>query len=123
MFTGLALASCGLAPFATPKPSFSLVVNDIDGPAVRIVINGQDIAGTTCYLDPSFVPVPELTAGPDLPLPWTIDVRRADGTSIGSFTERGDDGPREILIRGDRATERQAGVFSAGPAPVGECPP
>lgn len=118
----LVVVGCTTVPQATPT-SFFLDVANIDGPPVAIQINGQVVGQSRCQLD-SGVGGPTLTPGPDLGLPWTVRLVRADGSAFGSWVETGVTGPRRILIRSDGALEGPNGA-PAGPAPLPSetCPP
>lgn len=119
LFT-LAVVGCTTTP-QTTQTSFFLDVANIDGPPVAIEINGRVVGQSRCQLD-SNVGFPTLTPGPDLAVPWTVRLVRADGSGFGSWVETGSSGPRRIFIRGDRAIEGPHGI-PAGPPPSETCPP
>ena len=111
----LVVVGCTTGPRATPT-SFFLDVANIDGPSVAIEINGRVVGQSECQLD-SAVGFPTLTPGPELALPWTVRLVRADGSALGSWVEAGATGPRRILVRSDGAIEGPSGA-PAGPAPM-----
>jgi hypothetical protein len=98
---------------------FFLDVANLDGPTVQVKINGRLVAIVRCQLE-SPTGGPMLTPDPQMPLPWTVRVERADGVPLGTWPEDGLHGPRQILIRGDQAAELPSDV-SGGPAPSGVC--
>jgi hypothetical protein len=117
------LAACGGSnPSAADGPtasasSFRLVIANFDGPPVSVRVNDRLVAsGVLCELDSTTLP-PVLSPGPNLPLPWKVVVAKGDGTVLGSWTETGQGGDREIVIRGDAAWESPVGE-SQGPVPV-----
>ena len=127
LFICCCLVGCSASLNASPLPSvqgpesgFSLVVHNVDGPPVVITVNGKVMARSVCLLE-SNSPAPFVIPTNDLPLPWSVAVLRADGSSMGTWVEAGNDGPRQILIRGNVAAELPADQ-PAGPAPA-SCPP
>ena len=122
-------AGCSPTPASSrpsfPAPSaasdFSLKIANIDGPPVDVVVNGRVVAHVTCQVT-STDPAPVLVPKADDPLPWTVDLKRADGRSLGTWTETGTRGPRMLLIRGSEAAELPA-VTPAGRVPTSSCPP
>jgi hypothetical protein len=124
---GLLLAGCGqsvgsLAPSAgSSAPGFYLDVANLDGPTVRIEINGRVLATVACQL--SGAGGPDFTPGADLPLPWQVQVLGPSGQILLSFEERGERGPMTILVRQDSAAELPSEDASGGPKPEGTCQP
>lgn len=102
----------------TPSSSnFELDIQNLDGPPVSVTINNKVVVEkSVCYLI-STSPVPVFTSGPDLPLPWKVEVVKADGSVMGSWTETGNGGQRQIVIRGDQAWESSVDQ-PPGPVPV-----
>jgi hypothetical protein len=122
----LVLAACATQPGASPTvapapPPFFLDVANLDGPPVDVTINGRPVAHVVCQL--AGAGGPKFTPGLSLPLPWTVTVVRAGGSSMGQWIETGSSGPRTILIRGDQAGEMASEDASGGPVPKGTCPP
>jgi hypothetical protein len=126
LFAASCLAACGGSnPSAAegptaPASSFQLVIANFDGPPVSVKVNDRLVASRVlCELEATTLP-PVLLPGPDLPLPWKVVVVKGDGTVMGSWTETGQGGDREIVIRGNAAWESPVGE-SQGPVPV-SCP-
>jgi len=122
----LIAAACVAQPTASPTvgptpPPFFLDIANLDGPPVDVTINGHAVAHVVCQL--AGAGGPQFTPGPALPLPWTVAVVRAGGTSMGQWNETGSNGPRTILIRGYQAGEMASEDASGGPVPQGTCPP
>jgi len=119
-------ASCGNSsvqslPNTTAGTSaFSLIVHNIDGPPLELKVNGHVVADSACEPESSS-PAPFVSATTGLPLPWQVELVRPDGSVFGSWTESGTDGPRQIVIRGDQASEGPAGA-AVGPPPA-SCAP
>jgi hypothetical protein len=111
------LAGCGQGPTSSPSATseFWLEIENLDGPHLTVEVNGQTMAQSVCQVE-SKSPVPHMTPSTSLPLPWTVTLIRADGSVMGSWTESGNDGPRQILIRGDQAGEFPAGLPGGPPA-------
>ena len=101
--------------------AFSLVIANIDGPPVDVVVNGRVVTHVMCQVT-STAAAPVLVPTADDPLPWTVHLDRADGRSLGTWTETGTSGPRMLLIRGTDAAELPA-VSPAGAVPSSSCPP
>ena len=121
----LLCASCNMpspSPSVAAASSFALRLDNVDGQPVEMLVNGKVAATAVCYLLSSNEPVPVLTPGPDLPLPWLVEVRLADGSSLGTWHELGDSGARMLVVRGRQVTEVPDGA-QVGQPPVGTCPP
>ena len=107
------VVGCGNGPSTPPNqsspstPSFRLYVENIDDPPVAVKVNDRVVvAKAVCQLELGLrSPVAVLTPGPDLPLPWEVEVVKSDGSAMGSWTESGVDGDRQIVIRGNEAWE------------------
>jgi len=111
-------------PTTAAPPSqvaFFILISNIDGPVVDIEVNGTIVLRSTC--DPlAQSPVPEITTANRPPLPWVVRVLGADGSVLGTWTERGDIGPRTIFVRADGVREDAYGA-NPGPAPAPTCSP
>jgi hypothetical protein len=125
----LALATAGACsnpPSSSPSqlaPSssnFELDIQNLDGPPVSVTINNKVVVEKSVSYLISTSPVPVFSPGPGLPLPWKVEVVKADGSVMGSWTETGDGGQRQIVIRGNQAWESSADQ-PPGPVPV-SCP-
>jgi hypothetical protein len=119
---GLLLVVGCTAPLPTP-PRFFLDVANVDGPPIAIEINGRVVGHIECQLN-SGKGIPAVTPGPDLALPWTVRLVRADGSLFGRWVYSGAAGPRTIVIRTDGPIEGPSG-HPVGPAPMpsATCPP
>ena len=104
----------------SPSEDFRLVIDNLDGPPLDLAVNGSIRLHVVC--DPQgTIPAPELSpASLSVPLPWALELRRADGSSFGRFTVTGDAGPMRLVIR-----TIDAGLFryydNIGPAPQPTC--
>jgi hypothetical protein len=110
-------AACAKA--SSPSTAFYLSVANVDGPPVDIVINGSIAAHVSCQLNSDGTAV-NIAPGPNIQLPWTVEVRATSGGSMGVWNETGETGPRMILIRGTQAAELPVGA-PGGPIPQGSC--
>ncbi len=117
MIVVVALAA-GIVAVAVGRPPapFLLLVADIDGPTVDVGINGHVSGHLPGCGDDTTGDSPVFTPGPANELPWTVELRRSDGTSLGKWTETGTKGPRVLLMRGDQVADL------AYPAPAGPMP-
>jgi hypothetical protein len=112
--------SSSSAPQLSGTSGFSLVVHNVDGPPLTLKVNGTVVADSVCQLGSSS-PAPFIVPNSTLPLPWNVTLVRADGSNMGSWTESGNNGPRQILIRGNQAAELPADE-PGGPPPA-SCAP
>jgi hypothetical protein len=116
-----------LVPTAAPASStpaasvFRLLVMNIDGPDTTITINGNRVLTVTCSLKNAAASVGEL-ASTTAPLPWQVEAITTKGITLGKWTENGDKGPRQIVIRASGPMEEEA-YGNAGTAPERSCAP
>jgi hypothetical protein len=115
-------AACALLGACAPAPAFFLTVVDIDGPAVDIAINGAVVGHAVCQMDAPDAPAPQFSPSVGQPLPWSVELRRADGTVLATFVEAGGQGPRTIILRTSGPYEAAYGQ-NPGPAPAPTCAP
>jgi len=125
---GLAYAGTGcsqtatLPPAATASPAaFALTVYDLDGPEADVRINGQKVGHVTCQVV-SYSFLLEVDPASSPPLPWTVDLVRADGSLVATFLETGAGGSRTIFLRASGTFEQSTGL-PVGPAPAATCRP
>lgn len=79
MLLGVVLAACsGSASPAATQPRYQLYADNVSGPPITIQIGGRTVATVPCAGGA------QLTAGADgVPaLPWSLDVRRANGALL-----------------------------------------
>jgi hypothetical protein len=108
---------------ASPSQSanaFYLLIFNIDGPDTIITINGKKAAMVTCSLKNAAASVGK--ASSTAPLPWQVEAVTTKGAALGKWTENGDNGPRQIVIRASGAMEEEA-YGNAGTAPEPSCAP
>ena len=110
--------SQNVGPPYSPDLSFFVGIANIDGPPIEIWVNERLVATASCQLDGAagF----ELRPSAEMPLPWTISVFDNRGLKLGSWTEDGEDGPKQLLIRGSVAYY-QSTSSGGGPRPIGTC--
>jgi len=99
------------SPNASPtQTAYVMYVEDVDGPPVELVINQRVVAPVPCS---GYTGVVEGVGGVPR-LPWSLDVRRQDGSLLQHFdVERGPEWAM-LLLRGDTVA---LGQFPAdGPA-------
>jgi hypothetical protein len=107
-------------PFTSdPSQPFSMIVVNIDGPPVDVYVDGAKAAHAVCA--PGGVEVPP-TVVSSAPFPWYVEVRRSDGSLLGSFDASDSIGPLTIVVRTDSATVIPRGQ-NIGPAPGATCAP
>lgn len=113
--------SCGTTPHPTSgssspaRPSANIDVDNVDGPPVELIVNGITVSDLHCG---GVVQLATIMTLP--PLPWTIQLRRQDGSVLGSWTEDGSNGDRAIVLRGTQPFELAMGE-SIGPPPQSPC--
>jgi hypothetical protein len=89
-----AALAVALAVAAGCEPAYQLEVMNVQGPTVRVVVNGKELGVARCR-DGVLV----LRAGRNAPpLPWDIDLIRDDGTELAAEDIDGSLGPEQQLV-------------------------
>ncbi len=111
---GATLAPSSQAPFA-------LTVYDLDGPEVDVRINGKVIGHVACQVTSGTFRL-EVAEAAAPPLPWSIELVRADSSIVATFRETGSGGARTIYLRASGTYEDATGA-PIGPPPAATCRP